>query len=73
MTDAKKEKIIDALWSGLVTDGGHHKQYYLEKALGLLVTKKEFEDLRFVDEDGGQWIEGKSVGDKYEAWEPGIG
>ena len=30
-----REKVVEALLSGLNTDGGHHKQYYLEEALRL--------------------------------------
>jgi len=57
-----KEKIKEELLNGLFIDGSHHKQYYLEQALKLLVSKKEFEKLRLVEEEG----------ETYEAWEEGM-
>ena len=33
MKDKKLDVIVDLLLDGLMFDGGHHKQYYLEQAL----------------------------------------
>lgn len=47
-------EMLHALKTGLHTDGAHHKQYYLEKALRYLVGK---EDLEAIREDEG-WDDG---------------
>jgi len=46
MNEKTKQKIVKLLLDGLNYDGGHHKQYYLEQSLKLLLTKKEFEELK---------------------------
>ncbi len=33
-------KVVQSLIEGLVTDGAHHKQFALERALSLLCTKR---------------------------------
>lgn len=40
------EKIAKILLCGLTTDGAHHKQYYLEKALKALITDKAFNEAK---------------------------
>lgn len=40
--DQMKELLLD----GLVYDGGHHKQYYLEQVLQIITTKKEFTEFQ---------------------------
>jgi hypothetical protein len=35
---SKLDDVVRELLMGLTTDGGHHKQYYLDKALNALVT-----------------------------------
>jgi len=37
-----------------------------------LVGEEEFEKMRWTDEQGKPWVEGKSEGEKEEAWEEGI-
>lgn len=39
-------EMVSALTSGLQYDGGHHKQYYLEKALKHLVGEPQMLDLK---------------------------
>jgi len=48
--------IVSLVTSGLCTDGGHHKQWYLEEILRKIVVEEEFERLKN-DEDYG-WEEG---------------
>ena len=53
----KKKVIIDLIVDGLLIDGGHHKQYYLEKLLGYFENdieglKKELELDGYVWESG---------------------
>jgi hypothetical protein len=36
----------DLLIEGLVTDGAHHKQYYLEAALKIIISRLEFEETK---------------------------
>lgn len=40
--DSTVANIISLCLDGLVTDGGHHKQYYLETILTSLVSEKVF-------------------------------
>jgi hypothetical protein len=45
---------MSALTTGLQTDGAHHKQYCLEKALRYLVGQEAFEDIK----DREEWEDG---------------
>lgn len=42
----QKNEVIKALLQGLNTDGGHHKQFYLEQALRLLCGDDYVEQLK---------------------------
>ena len=44
MTKIERDKLAEILVNGLSTDGGHHKQYFLFKALEL-VDKAKFDEL----------------------------
>lgn len=57
----KKQKIVDCLdrvtallIEGLITDGGHHKQYYMEEALEELTGEKFYGEAK----EEFQWEEG---------------
>lgn len=52
---SKPVNLITALLEALDTDGEHHKQYWLEEALRLVVTTEDFDDLK----KQMQWEEGK--------------
>ena len=39
-------ELRDLLIEGLTTDGAHHKQYYLELALKMIISQIEFEDTK---------------------------
>ena len=43
--DVRVQKIVDLAIEGLLTDGGHHKQWYLEQIL-LVARGGPFDDLR---------------------------
>ena len=47
-------EMMSALTSGLTTDGAHHKQYELEKALRYLVGQEAFDDIK----DREEWEDG---------------
>lgn len=55
-------RAVNNLLNGLMTDGGHHKQWYLEQALCELKGKDWVQANNTVDEDG----------ETYSAWEEGI-
>jgi hypothetical protein len=38
--------IRDLVIEGLMTDGAHHKQYYLEAILGVILDHEEFEETK---------------------------
>jgi len=63
MNEEQKERIKELCIGGLLNDGGHHKQYFLEQILAEVVEPaKVVEQLRaegYGEEDGS-------------AWEPGI-
>jgi hypothetical protein len=40
------DQIVSRVLDGLTTDGGHHKQHYLEDALKLLVGESRFFQLK---------------------------
>lgn len=49
LTNYKKhtrEDAVKALLLGLITDGSHHKQYYLELALRALCEKEHVEEVK---------------------------
>ena len=46
--------IIQLCFEGLHCDGGHHKQWYLEKILERVTSPQMFEDLKN-DEKYGEW------------------
>ena len=54
MTKKEYKKITDLVIDALCTDGGHHKQFFLETLLRLLVSSDTFADLKesFDWEDG---------------------
>jgi hypothetical protein len=54
MTLKTLSDVVTSLLNGLVTDGAHHKQYYLELALKNLVTDEYLEQCRLEL----QWDEG---------------
>jgi len=41
------ENLVEFIVDGLNTDGGHHKQWYLEKILERLIGADEADDLRY--------------------------
>lgn len=49
-----RDPIVEALLMGLMTDGAHHKQYYLEQALIGLCTKEWADKAK----QKFQWTEG---------------
>ena len=54
LSEHETNEMINALTSGLCYDGGHHKQYYLEKVLQILVGEREM--LRMKSEE--EWDDG---------------
>lgn len=56
---SEMDNIAQILIDGLVTDGAHHKQWYLEEALKRLVGPTNFKEMRR-DVDGEEF------------WEPGV-
>jgi len=50
----KIASIKEQALKGLLTDGGHHKQWFLEAILGMLTTEKEWLYLK----EKEQWEEG---------------
>ena len=40
------ENIVDFIVSGLMTDGAHHKQWYLEQILRRVINKEGIESLK---------------------------
>jgi len=48
------KEIVSMCVDGLTTDGGHHKQYYLEEILEKLTTAQELDGLKetFLWDDG---------------------
>ena len=58
MDDSMEDKTLDLIISGLLTDGGHHKQWFLEQLLIKLGQDTEQVKADLLKED-------------YE-WEPGI-
>ncbi len=50
--DVAIEKVIELCLDGLYTDGGHHKQWYLERILQILEDKKTIKLLE------SQWEKG---------------
>jgi hypothetical protein len=45
-TTIDKVQIFNTILEGLMIDGGHHKQYFLEKAIRELLTKEDFEKIK---------------------------
>ena len=69
----KKEKIKKLCIDGLQTDGGHHKQWYLEKILKKVISKKKINYLM----NNEYWEKGEVKGfwrakvEEYESkWQP---
>jgi hypothetical protein len=54
LSEFQVNEIVSALTSGLAFDGGHHKQYYLDRALYHLLGKEKYEDLK----DREEWEDG---------------
>ena len=54
LNEHQLNEMMNALMSGLSFDGGHHKQYYLDRALYYLVGKEKYEDLK----DREDWEDG---------------
>lgn len=50
-----KLSMVELIIDGLQTDGGHHKQWYLEQILIELVGKKKIKEMK---EYYGDWEEG---------------
>lgn len=50
----QNKSLTGVVLDALVTDGGHHKQWYLDQILRKLIGQKEYEDLRG-DKDYGDW------------------
>lgn len=50
----KVDLLIDELLNGLITDGGHHKQFHLEQALRIALDDQDYETVK----REVQWEEG---------------
>jgi hypothetical protein len=54
-------EILDLATHGLLTDGGHHKQYYLEQIVLTMLGPDEFKRFRMnLRIDGYDWEDGQS-------------
>jgi hypothetical protein len=65
------EEAVNHLIGGLITDGGHHKQWDMEQALLSLMGEEWVEANKWVDE-GGEIVPEANDEEVYERWEPGI-
>lgn len=52
-----EKKIVDLCLRGLYIDGGHHKQWFLEEILKLIIDVDSFNTLQYVKEMG-DWEDG---------------
>lgn len=56
MNGKKREKLVSLCMEGMTTDGAHHKQWYLEEILKLLIGEKAFNGV-FRDLEGEYGVE----------------